>query len=175
MRLVNLTPHAIVLRAANGEDTILPPSGTVARVATVPGVVEARKGFPCLTMTAPTYGAVEGLPAPGECSGFCEPEIYGYCQCPPSETAYVVSSMVLARCAGREDVFGPGTGPNDGAIRDPEGRVIAVTRLIGAPAREVRSITFAQEATLAEAYRAGERQAQGTSPGREGRRMSPAS
>ncbi len=49
---------------------------------------------------------------------------------------YLVSEMVLARTF-RSDVFAPGTGPNDGAIRYPAdhaqaGQVEAVTRLIAA-------------------------------------------
>jgi len=39
---------------------------------------------------------------------------------------------VLGRpeCQGRDDVVGPGTGPKDGAIRNEDGNVIAVTRLV---------------------------------------------
>jgi hypothetical protein len=119
VRIVNLTPHAIVLRGTDGVEATLPPSGTVARVTTVQGTVEAREGFPCLVSTAPTYGAVEGLPDA------------------ESGVVLIVSAMVLARCAGRDDVFGPGTGPQDQAIRDEAGRVVAVTRLVGTPRGDV--------------------------------------
>jgi len=55
---------------------------------------------------------------------------------PEPGLVYIVSAMVGAalREAGvsRPDVLCPGTGPQDGAIRDPEGRIQAVTRLIRA-------------------------------------------
>lgn len=47
--------------------------------------------------------------------------------------AKIVSGLVLAACAGRTDVFGPGTGPKDGALRDSKNQIVAVTRLIAAP------------------------------------------
>jgi hypothetical protein len=40
---------------------------------------------------------------------------------------------VAGRLRGRPDVFSPGTGPRDGAIRDKQGRITGVTRLIQAP------------------------------------------
>jgi hypothetical protein len=44
---------------------------------------------------------------------------------------YIVSGMVLSALYGtRPDVLAPGTGPNDGAIRDASGRIVAVTRLV---------------------------------------------
>ena len=55
---------------------------------------------------------------------------------PVPGTIYVVSAMVAARCAGRDDVFAPGTGPQDAAIRDAGGQVYAVTRLIQAAQAE---------------------------------------
>jgi len=113
MKIVNLTPHAIVLRTS-GETTV-PPSGSVARVSATPGAVTQREGFPCPVAEATVYGDVEGLPSP----------VPG--------VIYLVSSMVLARCTGRADVFGPGTGPNDEPVRNEKGQVVAVTRLIAAP------------------------------------------
>jgi hypothetical protein len=64
---------------------------------------------------APTWGEIEGLPSASD------------------DTIYIVSMLVAQRCAGRRDVFCPGTGPNDGCIRDEKGRIQAVTRLIRAP------------------------------------------
>ncbi len=75
--------------------------------------VETINGVP--VYSAPVVGRVEGLPEPQE------------------GTIYIVSGMVLAHCQGRTDVFGPGTGPKDGAIRNEKGHIIAVTRLIAAP------------------------------------------
>ena len=120
MKIVNLTPHAINIAANGGVGYIesdcetIPPSGVVARVASIPGELI----FPPVDLplyTAPTFGEVEGLPAP------------------EAHTIYLVSGMVAARCIGRADVFSPGTGPADGAIRNDKGHIVAVTRLIQAP------------------------------------------
>lgn len=124
--LVNLTPHALTLRLSDGSDLVVPPSGTVARVATKPGALTEIPGVPVPVATATEYGEIEGLPAPVE------------------GVVYLVGALVLGRAFGRADVFGPGTGPNDGAIREPElledgtpnpkkGQIVAVTRLIAAP------------------------------------------
>lgn len=120
MNYVNLTPHEIVLAfgADNAERLAIPPSGTVARVSSTPGVAEQVNGVPVPVMGRQTWGAVENLPAPVE------------------GTLYIVSAVVLGRpeCLNRTDVVGPGTGPNDGAIRIPDGprkgQVEAVTRLV---------------------------------------------
>ena len=115
-QLVNLTPHAIVLRGADG-DTTVPPSGAVARVGSCPGQARAVPGCPVLIQDPPAWGEVEGLPKP------------------LSGTMYIVSGMVGARCPERRDVVSPGTGPADGAIRDDAGRIVAVTRLVAAKRR----------------------------------------
>lgn len=114
MTLVNLTPHALTLVSATGEHTILPPSGAVARVASTPGAVEARVGFPCAVASPTRFGEVTGLPAPQD------------------GTVFVVSGMVGSALAGRgrTDVFVPGTGPNDGAVRNEQGHIVGVTRLV---------------------------------------------
>lgn len=111
--LINLTQHDIVLRAADGNDTTIKPSGSVARVASTPGAITGHyAGVP--VYDAPTWGAVEGLPDPVGGIG------------------YIVSGLVASRCPDRIDVYSPGTGPNDGAIRNTAGQPIAVTRLISA-------------------------------------------
>jgi hypothetical protein len=117
MNLVNLTPHEIVL-AFGAERMAIPASGIIARVASTPGVAETINGVPVPVMGRQTWGKVENLPAPVE------------------GTFYIVSAQVLGRpeCLNRTDVVGPGTGPNDGAIRVPDGprkgQVEAVTRLV---------------------------------------------
>lgn len=113
MNLINLTPHPVVLRRGD-TDTTVPPSGIVARVASVPGALMDDAG-PVPVYSAPAWGAVEGVPAP------------------EAGTLYIVSALVAARCAGRSDVVSPGTGPADGAVRDDQGRIVAVTRLVRAP------------------------------------------
>ena len=113
MNLVNCTPHAITLRNAEGVDTVLSPSGTVARVTSTPGALESVPGVPVPIAGAQTFGGVEGLPAPVE------------------GTLLIVSAMVLSALRGtRSDVVGPGTGPNDGAVRNDKGHIVAVTRLV---------------------------------------------
>lgn len=123
--MLNLTPHAITLKFSDGGEITYPPSGTVARVATVekaigtmdvvpPGVAECDeqgnsngKRIPVIRRT---LGAVTGLPVEGvEC---------------------LVSAMVLSAVPGRTGVYAPDTG--DTAIRNDKGFVVAVTRLVAA-------------------------------------------
>lgn len=108
MNLVNLTPHPIIIRPEGGDEMIIPPSGVVARVATTACVVAEIGGIP---IVATRYGAVEGLPEPAP------------------ETLYITSSLVAQAAAseGRVDVVAPDTGPT--AVRDEEGRIVAVRRL----------------------------------------------
>jgi hypothetical protein len=117
MNIINLTPHPIVLLRDNGlggqEAAEFTPSGVIARVATTAGVKIEGKDIPLFT--APTWGEVENLPAP------------------QMGVILLVSALVAGRCIGRTDVFSPGTGPNDGAVRDDKGHIKAVTRLIQAP------------------------------------------
>ena len=122
MNIVNLTPHAItlcdILLECNAENAAelgvtIPPSGEVARVIKAePSAPYTIPGVP-VWIFGPSYPAdVEGLP-PKELN-----------------TVYIVSSIVAAIVRNRSDVFAPGTGPSDGAIRDDKGRIVAVTRLI---------------------------------------------
>ncbi len=119
-KLINLTPHEIVLQTPEGERVRIPSTG-LARVASTSGSDHTRfytpGTFPCPVFAAPIWGKVDGLPE----------EALG--------TYYIVSLIVAARLegSGRIDCFSPGTGPNDGAVRDAKGQVEAVTRLIQAP------------------------------------------
>lgn len=114
--IINLTPHAIVLRSAGGEDTTVPPSGGVARVASTPGTLAAVDGLPVPVASPTTFGEVTGLPAPVE------------------GVFFIVSAMVGSALTGkgRTDVLMPGTGPADNAVRNEKGHIVAVTRLIAA-------------------------------------------
>jgi len=103
--MLNLTPHAITLRTAAG-DVIFPPSGAVARVATLETVIGEHAGVPVISRS---FGDVSGLPADG--------------------TPCIVSALVLGACAGRPGVYAPDSGPT--AIRE-NGQVVAVTRLVAA-------------------------------------------
>ena len=110
-KLVNLTPHPLTLRAADGSDTVLTPSGTVARVTSTPGTEGTIESLPVPVMTADAFGEVIDLPEAEE------------------GTFFVVSGMVGSALSGRPDVLVPGTGPKDGAIRNEKGHIVAVTRL----------------------------------------------
>ena len=107
--LINLTPHAIVVRMPDGSDLTFPPSGKVARVDEMPSeVVGTLFGIPVISRTV--FGQVIDLPEPVE--GF----------------AYIVSGLV-AGVVYRNDVFSPATGPKDGALRNDKGHIVAVISL----------------------------------------------
>lgn len=121
MRLVNLTPHRIVIRAPRDGvviDIVVEPSLDVARVGT--RVTDAGRCFVegiGITCETKEYMDVEGLPSQSDWPG----------------TVYLVSGIVLSalkeRKVMRGDVAAPATGPNDGAVRDASGQVVAVTKL----------------------------------------------
>jgi len=103
---LNLTPHPIGLRRADGTTIVVQPSGELARVAAVEVAGESVGGVPTAYRR---LGAAEGLP--------------------PTGVPCLVSALVLSACPGREGVYGPDTGPT--AIREG-GQVVAVTRLVRA-------------------------------------------
>jgi len=107
--LINLTPHAITIRAQDGTETTIPPSGTVARVSSTEEIIGS-----CPITGAPiikrVFGEVTGLPTEGN--------------------PCLVSALVLSACPGRVGMYAPDTGPT--AIRNEAGQIIAVTRLVAA-------------------------------------------
>lgn len=109
MKVVNLTPHEIVV-VSNGKRIVYPPSGQVARL-----ISSARhlniEGLP--EVVEIEYVGVEGLP---------QPEF---------DTVYLTSQLVAQYAAGigRLDVLAPDTDP-ESVVRDKEGRIIAVRRLL---------------------------------------------
>lgn len=109
-KAINLTPHVINFYGLDGILIESIPSSGVARVMSTPGALK-NIGLPVPVASPTEYGAVEGLPEPQD------------------GVVYVVS-MLVAQVAKRPDVLSPGTGPNDGAIRDADGRIVGVTRLI---------------------------------------------
>ena len=115
MKLVNLTPHEVVVYDASGNVVLrVPPSGRVARVATREEMIDRINGIPVFKTT---YTEVEGLPDP-------EPS-----------TVYIVSLLVLqalqAHGIQRSDVVAPNTSPTpNGAVRDAQGRIIGVRSFI---------------------------------------------
>jgi len=110
-KFVNLTPHEIVIRRPDDTDLRVPPSGTVARVAVDETIIESAAGVPTVVRQ---FGRVEGLPEPRD------------------DTFYIVSSLVISALENlfddRLDVVAPDTGSS--AIRDSDGRIIAVTRFV---------------------------------------------
>jgi len=115
VRLVNLTPHPITIVV--GEDKIeIPPSGQVARVGqTYRDMGHVDIGGTLVPVAASVYGEVTGLPPE-------EPGIF-----------YITSALVAqaAWAMGRLDVLAPDTGA--GAVRDEQGRIVGVTRLLASP------------------------------------------
>jgi len=106
-RLVNLTPHELVVMTSSGEKITLPPSGRVARVSVKQEIVFYINNIPVVKTM---FSDVQGLPEPQQ------------------DTVYIVSTLVLTALKGsRNDVIAPDTSP-DGVIRDESGKIIAVKR-----------------------------------------------
>jgi hypothetical protein len=103
VNIVNLTPHAIVVRDGETEH-VFPPSGMVARLRTEIRPTLAIAGIHVVSTA--TVG-VDGLPEPQQ------------------DTWYLVSSLV-AQTVRRPDLLSPDTGPT--AIRDAQGQIVAVRR-----------------------------------------------
>jgi len=106
--LINLNAHAINIQI-NGQEIILAPSGTIARVST--------KSVQVNTLTVngieipvfkTVYGEIENLPE-------------------PQDGIVYIASTLLAQLANRSDVVSPDT--FNGVIRNEKGQVAAVTRL----------------------------------------------
>lgn len=109
MIIRNMTPHAVTVCGV----TYAPDPDGPARVDLSSALVGELDGVP--VVTSPMWGGVTGLPAPAP------------------GVALLVSAVVLAQCAGRRDVFAPATAPTDGVLRDAQGRIVGVTRLVAAP------------------------------------------
>lgn len=107
--MLNLTPHPITIVREDGSRVTFEPSGLIARVATTETQIgiEPTTGVPVVSRT---LGQPQGLPEEG--------------------TPCLVSAMVLGACPGRRGVFAPDSGPT--AIRNAQGQIEAVTRLVAA-------------------------------------------
>ena len=105
MRLVNLTPHPLVLCDAEGNPRItLAPAGAAVRCKeqrTTLGNIRVSEEFE-IPMTKVGYGDLAGLPDPAP------------------ETMYVVSVIAASavKAAGRDDIL-----ITDLAVRDETGRI----------------------------------------------------
>ena len=108
-RLVNLTPHEVVIHHYH-YTTRVAPSGIVARVAqktcAIQTAWDAVSHTQCIPIVRSEYGAVEGLPAPVE------------------DTIYIVSGMVRAALPTRTDIASPAN-----LVRDVEGKIIGCKAL----------------------------------------------
>lgn len=142
---INLTPHSIHLQGPDGAVLEVPVSGPAARVA-------VHRGKVLDYMTGPVgdipvfdigdYGTIEGLPgdvAPGDCIIVslivlekAGEEIARLRLGAPS-TVIEAEFDRETRIAVLSACVAPGTGPDDGAIRNEKGHIVAVTRLIGLP------------------------------------------
>jgi len=116
-KLINLTPHAIVIAADGNVETALtiPPSGMVARVSssqkdTGAISVVTDNETTSVVLAIRTWGEVLDLPAPAD------------------NTIYIVSALVAGQVSDRSDVYAPDTGKD--ALRNDKGHIVAVRRLI---------------------------------------------
>ena len=117
MKFVNLTPHEINFQSPITRDfRSFPPSGQVARVNEATVAAEGVDGIPCQRVA---FLGFQDLPEPQE------------------GTVFIVSRAVMDAWKrapawpsrrNRQDLISPGTGPNDGAIRNDKGHITAVTR-----------------------------------------------
>ena len=103
-RLVNLTPHEVVIHDYPYMTTVA-TSGTIARVAQKTWAVktawDAMSSTQCIPIVRSEYGPVEGLPEPVE------------------DTIYIVSSMVRLALPTRSDIASPAN-----LVRDEAGKII---------------------------------------------------
>jgi len=107
--LINLTPHTINIQTPREHITLEPDSRGPARLESLPRPCDYLEGCPCPVCQPAVITGISGLPD-------------------PIEGVFYITSAIVAEYAKRQDVLSPGTGPNDGAIRD-NGRIVAVTQL----------------------------------------------
>lgn len=111
MAFVNLTPHPVSVFSADGKKLFELVSSGVARLSQRDELVGEKESVPLIRSS---FGAIEGLPASQE------------------GVLFVLSAMMLeaAKGMGRLDVVAPATGPSHGAVRDPQGRIVGVTKFL---------------------------------------------
>lgn len=107
MKIVNLTPHTVVVAADFNSSRVEFPSEGVARVTSSATKVDTVNGIDIVTTT---YGDVEGLPEPQE------------------GVVYLVSMVVgnVPAVKARPDVLCPDTSPA-AAVRYPNGYIVGGT------------------------------------------------
>ena len=113
MQIVNLTPHTLVLIAADGRTVEIPPSGQVARVQeTIETVGEIVVDGVSVPLVVRRFGQIDGLPEPQE------------------GVLYAVSAITAeaAWAAGRTDVVVTGD-----YVRNENGRIVGARVVIVHP------------------------------------------
>jgi hypothetical protein len=105
-RIINLTPHTIIVKKTESEETAFEPCGKIARVKEEVEMLPDEDNIPFVKTT---WGEIQNLPEP------------------KNGVYYLVSSIVFA-ATDRKDVIAADTGP-DSAIRDGNGNIKAVKRL----------------------------------------------
>ena len=117
--MLNLTPHAIKILNADGDTTVVSPSGRVAKVTMAERIdhtvhlVAGSVGVPAITRT------------PDDVEGIQEDDFENH------PDGVIVSSMVLDNLPPslrQYNIYAPDTGAS--AIRNEKGQVDAVTRLV---------------------------------------------
>ncbi len=110
IRLVNLCTQTMRFFLPGGGGTIeVPPSGITARVE----VIEDEVGYFC------------GIPLVRQRFS----PMINHLPDPVPGVVYLVSTMVLQACPGRDDLLAPNTGPR-GGVRGPDGQIHGVTSLV---------------------------------------------
>ena len=107
VRLVNLTPHEVIVEPGGGTAVVVPVGGPPARVkerVERTKAVQTQIGLVPVVTVLP--GPVEGLPEPADA------------------TLYIVSSLVAAAQPHRQDLLTPYD-----VIRDEAGRILACRAL----------------------------------------------
>lgn len=102
MKIVNYTPHDVVLKAVNGAETVYESKG-IARVSCSDETIGLVNG---VTIIRQKFGEIEGLPEKED------------------DTILIVSTMVRAAAKDRDDLVSPAN-----FIRDEAGRIVAATAL----------------------------------------------
>jgi hypothetical protein len=119
MKLINCTPHAIVIHTEGGVIT-LPPSGNVARLGVGP-TPDVRKlvddeGRAIRVTLPPSYEGIEGVPPYDPESAIVVSAMVGVC----------APTLLGNKWQGR--VYGPDTGKD--AVRNEAGHIVGVKGLI---------------------------------------------
>jgi len=106
-KLVNCTPHAVMLHLADGFIIGIEPSGIIARAKqTNVKVGELKLEGSSIPIVKAEYGEVTDLPEPQE------------------DTLYIVSGLTAAAAPSRTDLVG-----TTDLVRDDEGRIIGCKAL----------------------------------------------